>query len=311
MSNKSQLLLLKGCQNKNIEKQVITPSVIRITDNDVYSNFGDLMKIKGFITNFEKIDKLKELDLTITFGTDTYTIPFSDIMKNNTDIIKINNYGVENSNEDNDNAFIEFPHDLLLTHKIPLICFTFSKFTVSIKELDDDMTVYMVCDTYILDVEKREEIVRTNAVYNVKNIQEFKLKWESNTWTYRQHHCFNTFESVIDANFLTQGIIIKSPKNKVLQLKITLNDTIKCLEYDNNLINIYGEDIGDNLSYFGFNVEAKFNSNNQVGCINMSVIDKVNVKVRLLTFDLEPISIYTVSWNEIQYKDGLHLHNIN
>jgi len=299
MSNKNQLLLLNG---KDIEKQVITPSVIRITDNAVYANiFGDLMKIKGFITNFAKIDKLKELDFTITFGTDTYTIPFSDIMKDNNNLIKIYNYGIENSNEDYDNAFIQFPHDLLLTYKIPLIFLTLNSLTtVSIKGLDDDMTVDMVCDTYILDVEKREEMARTNAL---KNIQEFKLKWESNTWTYRQHHCFNTFESIIDAKFLTQGIIIKSPKNKVLQLKITLNDTIKCLEYDNNLINIYGEDIGDNLSYFGFNIETKFNSNNQVGCINMSVIDKVNVTVRLLTFDSEPITIYTVSWNEIQYKD--------
>ena len=47
-----------------------------------------------------------------------------------------------------------------------------------------------------------------------------------------------------------------------MSILITLNDTIKCLDYDNNLINIYGEDIGENLSYFGFNIEENFISDN-------------------------------------------------
>ena len=74
------------------------------------------------------------------------------------------------------------------------------------------------------------------------------------------------------------GIIINYPKNKIISLLITLNNTIKCLDYDNNLINIYGEDIGENLSYFGFNIEENFTSNNLIGCINISILDKVNVK---------------------------------
>ena len=32
MYHKIHLLLLKGCQDMNIEKQVITPSVVRISD---------------------------------------------------------------------------------------------------------------------------------------------------------------------------------------------------------------------------------------------------------------------------------------
>ena len=84
------------------------------------------------------------------------------------------------------------------------------------------------------------------------------------------------------------------------------------MDYDNNLINIYGEDIGENLSYFGFNIEEKFTSNNLIGCINLSILDKVNVKIRILNNDEEPalegnnpLEIYTVAWNEIKYKSGL------
>ena len=52
--------------------------------------------------------------------------------------------------------------------------------------------------------------------------------------------------------------------------------------------------------------------NNLIGCINMSILDKVNVKIRILNNDKEaklegnnPLEIYTVAWNEIKYKSGL------
>ena len=55
--HKIPLLLLTGCQDMNIEKQVITPSVVRISDKgvDKFSEYGDLIKIKGFITNVYNI----------------------------------------------------------------------------------------------------------------------------------------------------------------------------------------------------------------------------------------------------------------
>ena len=44
----------------------------------------------------------------------------------------------------------------------------------------------------------------------------------------------------------------------------------------------------------------------------MSILDKVNVKIRILNNDEEPklsgnesLEIYTVGWNEIKYKSGL------
>ena len=44
----------------------------------------------------------------------------------------------------------------------------------------------------------------------------------------------------------------------------------------------------------------------------MSILDKVNVKIRILNNDEEPklegnnpLEIYTVAWNEIKYKSGL------
>ena len=311
MKHKIQLLLLKGCQDKNIEKQVITPSVVRLSNKE-QNNFreqGDLMKIRGFITNFQNIDKLKKLDLTIMFGHDTYNIPFSFLLKYNNNLRKnfFKNYECEIS----DDYFIEFPHDILLKHKIPLISLTFSSFTIFIKELDENMIVDMVLDTYILDVDTRKEAAIIEKMYNIKSVQEFKIHLMGST--YKNEPCtLCIYESDITPKFLTQGIIINYPKHKIVNLLITLNDTIKCLDYDHNLINIYGEDIGDNLSYFGFNIEENFISNNQIGCINMSILNKVNVKIKMLNNDEEPILVehkplimYTIAWNIINYKMGL------
>jgi len=294
------LLLKKAYQDMNIEKQVITPSIVRITgkEEDKFREQCDLIKIKGFITNFKNINKLKELYLTIGFNySDTYKIPFSFLLDNN---------DVKKNEEDEDyDYFIKFPHDLLLTHKIPLISFQFSSLTIFIKGLDEKIIVDMVLDTYILDVDKRIEVATMEKTYNIKGIYDFKIdliKYEP--------YCFCDYESEIIPNFLTQGIIIKFPKHKIISILINLNNTIKCLDYNNNLINIYGEDIGENLSYFGFNIEEKFTSNNLIGCINMSILDKVNIKIRISNIyddndNNKSLLIYTVGWNEIKYKMGL------
>ena len=308
MLHKIPLLLLKGCQDMNIEKQVITPSVVRISDNgeDKFREQGDLLKIKGFITNVYNIPKLKKLYLIIEFnyGT-TYKIPFSFLFNYNNNVTKISNY----ESEHYDNYFIGFPQDLLLTHKIPLIALQFSPFTVSIEGLNENTIVDMVLDTYVLDNVRRKEVATTDKTYNIKSIYDFKINLMGSVY---EPYNFCDYESIIKPQFLTQGIIIKFSKRKIISILITLNDTIKCLDYDNNLINIYGEDIGENLSYFGFNIEEKFTSNNLIGCINMSILDKVNVKIRILNNNEEPklegnnpLEIYTVAWNEIKYKSGL------
>jgi len=55
MINKIQLLLLKGHQDKDIENQVITPSVVRLSNKE-QNNFreqGDLIKIRGLLLIFK------------------------------------------------------------------------------------------------------------------------------------------------------------------------------------------------------------------------------------------------------------------
>lgn len=312
LSSKISLLVLKGVQDKNIENQIITPSIVRIFNKE-QNNFrdqGDLMKIKGFITNLENIHKLKKLNLMIMFGDSSYIIPFSFLLTYNNNLREIYNYECKDSN-----YFIEFPHDILLTHKIPLISMEFSSFTVKIEGLDENMFVDMVLDTYILDIDRRKEVVITENIYNIKIIKEFKIHFIG---TDNEPDSFCNYESEITPNFLTQGIIINYPKNKIVSLLITLDNTIKYLDYNNNLINIYGEDIGENLSYFGFNINENFKSNNLIGCVNMSILDKVNVKIKLVDNKLDwsntpsylqtlnnDLTIYMVLWNEIKYKMGL------
>ena len=115
MQSKIQLLLLKGPQDKDIEKQVITPSVIRLS-NKKQNNFkehGDLIKIKGFITDFSNIDKLEKLNLTIGFGDYNYKIPFSFLLKYNNNNSLINKLKINSCSGYFIDYFIEFPHDIL------------------------------------------------------------------------------------------------------------------------------------------------------------------------------------------------------
>jgi hypothetical protein len=278
----------------------VIPTVFRISNKkeDKFKLWGDLTKIKGFITELKNLHKLKELNLSIGFGdNEPYNVPFSFLLNYNNNVRKINNY----ENEKQDNYFIEFPHDILLGHKIPLITLKYSPFTIYIEGLNENIIIDVVMNNYLIHKDEHIKAINLYKSYDVKFVNEHKI----NLISYEPNFC--DYENEIKINFLTQGIIIKTPKQKIISTLLTINKSLKRLDYNDNLINIYGEDIGDNLTYFGFNMDEKFTSNNKEGSISLYAAEIVNIKVRILNNtnkkpnNYKPLEIYTIEWNGLKY----------
>ena len=95
-------------------------------------------------------------------------------------------------------------------------------------------------------------------------------------------------------------------KKDIYQVEITLtkSDTdIIALDYNLDLVNIYGEEL-NNFTYFGFNVNENLKSTNLIGCLNLSVVNKVKVCVVMNNND-KKLDIYMPNWNVLTYSQGL------
>ena len=73
---------------------------------------------------------------------------------------------------------------------------------------------------------------------------------------------------------------------------------------------MYGFEIGNEkkLTYFGFNLEEDFKSNNFVGCVNMSRLENIKIIIELLDNERDntnDLIIYSICWNHIPYIQGM------
>lgn len=300
------LFEFKGVQdNEMIQKQqYTTPEIITLSFNTLLSlKYGDLIKIKGFIVKKDNINKLINEELEFSFGQEYFKIPFSFLIKSD------KNKLIYFTKNDETHCLINFPHDYFFNHKIPIIQLQFSKIGVRLTNKDCDYNVEIVVDKFFLDNTEKEEQKQladsiTPITHNIRNIKHFKIPFNN----YNKNNYTYTYKLETQISFLNQGIfIVKNCEHEIQNIKITLNDTIVAFNYDVNLLNIYAEDV-EKLTYYGFNVDEKYNSNNIVGCINMSLFDKVTIYITLNTlkdtYD-SYLDVYMPYWNIIMYKQGL------
>jgi hypothetical protein len=294
------LFAFKGAQDaKMIQNQQYTsPEIITIPFNKSLSlRYGDLIKIKGFIVKKDNINKLMNEELEFTMGSAYFKIPFSFLIKSDKNGLI---YFTKNGET---NCFIDFSHDYFFNHKIPIIQLQFSDISVRLTNKECDYNVKIVVDKYILDNEERKQLSSTvhPIKHNIRNIKHLKIPLNDqneNKYTYK-------LETQID--FISQGIFIVRNCKPFSQINITLNDNLIAFNYDVNLLNIYDDDVGM-LTYYGFNIDEKYNSNNIVGCINMSLFDKVTIYITLksLNDECEPyLDIFMPYWNILIYNQGL------
>lgn len=294
-------LLISGDQDKNIKKRIISPFIINIPKSDDtsqinYIEYGDLIKIKGFIIKKNDLYSLNDKKIIIQFGSSNYIIPFSFLSSMNT------------INYDNETYYIDFPHDYLLNHYIPIVYLQFGSFTLKIQDIQF-LDVKLVIESTYLDIDERRLLTTNEKLYDFRCIERFELY---SIGSGNQPNNVNIYESNIEAKLLCQGIIINCSKkfiNKFTVISDFGDQEIIIKDYNKFLIELYGFEIGNekNLTYFGFNLEEKFTSNNFVGCVNMSRLDNVKIIIELLENDHDKkndLIIYSICWNHISYING-------
>jgi hypothetical protein len=302
----SDLFHFRGVQDVAMipNQQITSPEIILLPFNRSLSlRHGDLMKIKGFIVNRNKIEKLMDEHLEFSFGHDeALRVPFSFLIrsdKNGMTFFK---------RDDVIYCFINFPHDYFFNHKIPMIKLKYIDFNVKVTNQTSDYNVEIVLDKYFLD--EKEKIKYNSELdvefcHNIRNIQYFKIplsKIENNLYTYKTD---------VEASLLTQGLFIVKDnvffRTEFYNVTIKLNNNVSALNYDVNLLNIYNEDVVK-LIYYGFNIDEKHDSTNVVGCLNLSRVDNVTITIEIKLFDEnhdEYLDIYMPNWNILMYKQGL------
>ena len=309
------LLNKKGVQDKlMIPKQQITqPEIIKMSFNKPINLKGsDLLNIKGFIVNKNNIDNLKNtyIEFTDDFNK-LFRIPFSFLIYSNTS-------NVSDFNRNNEiYSFIDFHHDYFFNHKLLIVIMVYNTLNVcltsnDIKDIKDFNIEIVIEKTYLEITERKEYLLYSDPTkpdlinleknsYNIRNIQHFNIPLCGLS---ENVHIYKTD---IDATLLNQGLfIIKDNNHQIINIKISLDDTCTVLDYDDNLLNIYNETVG-NLIYYGFNVSEKYNSNNLIGCINMSRYNKITITIKLKSIKEIPdtyLDIYMPQWNTFVYNKG-------
>jgi hypothetical protein len=291
-------------------QQITSPEIILLPFNRSFSlnliKCGDLLKIRGFIVNRNKIEKLMNESLEFSFGYEScIQIPFSFLIrseKNGMNFFK---------RDDEIYCFINFPHYYFFNHKIPMMKLKYSDFSVKVTNQTSDYNIQIVLDKYFLD--EKEKIKYNSELdvefcHNIRNIQHFKIPLDHQKMTDDNLY---TYKTDICASFLTQGLFIVkdagSFMTELYEINIKFNDNITALHYDINLLNVYNEDVGK-LIYYGFNVDEKHDSTNVVGCLNLSRVEKVTITIKIKLFDEKPdeyLDIYMPNWNTLMYKQGL------
>jgi hypothetical protein len=281
-------------------QQYTSPKILPIPFNKQLSlKYGDLIKIKGFILNGCDIQKITNEHLEICFGSSYFKVPFSFLIKSS------KNGAIYFNRNDKTRCFIDFPHDYFFNHKIPIFQMEYSDVSVKLTNETLDYNVEIVLDTHFLDAKEKSEInsIAKSIQHNIKNVEHFKIPFvecESNLHVYKTD---------ISVDFLNQGLfIVKNDDKEIQNITIVLNNSLTVLNYDVDLLNIYGEDVGG-LTYYGFNVGEKYDSNNAVGCINLSIFDTVTVIITMKHLKDKNqdnyLNIYMPYWNILMYKQGL------
>jgi hypothetical protein len=240
---------------------------------------------------------LNDKKIIIQFGSSDYIIPFSFLSSMNT------------INYDDDTYYIDFPHDYLLNHYIPIVSIIYCSFNLKMNQDIQFLDVKFVIESTFLNTDERNLFMKNDKVYNFRCIERFEsyLIGSGN-----QPYNVNIYELNAELRFLCQGIIIDCSKkfiNKITVIGDFGDQKITIKDYNKFLIELYGFEIGNEkkLTYFGFNLEEDFKSNNLVGCVNVYRYNNINIVIELLENECDKTNnliIYSICWNTIGYKYG-------
>jgi hypothetical protein len=202
----------------------------------------DLLKNEFFILEFKNNKNIRD-----------YKIPFSFLIAMN-NLIEIN-----------DKYFINFNHDYFYGPHFPIVHFNSLTMELSC-EISNNINVEIIFEYTLLEIEPRKKILWIKHQI-IKQIYFTTLQFNNN--------CYENNNFIL--RYVNAGLLINLPKNMIesIDLKFYLinNDTktfYDILNYNSELISIYGEEINSTMTYFSFACADKFNDYRKYG-INQSI----------------------------------------
>ena len=308
LQNDILCLLTKGVQENifGLERRVVRPFCVKIPrpgeQKVKFREMGDTIKIKGFILEGYVESEYSNDYIEIAWSQECYLkIPMSFLLAYKITVLSDNK------------IFIELPHNYLLDNaEIPLIALPFYEFEINIHSNSKyrNYEIYAVIDRSVYDVNERKELTQGKTHY-IRQIQPFTL---SKNISLNDSNKFS--EMLTSVGLLCQGIFVKNNKNNIKSIIVNAiqksnkedkpNTNIEILNYDRNLLTIYGEQISDELTYFSFNSLERFGSENMVGSFNFSRVEMCEVKIELInTENNNRCEVFFVNWNHMKYTGGL------
>jgi hypothetical protein len=290
-----------------IDKIVTKPITVNLNNKSKIPYFADLLKIKGFLVDKNKLELFKNEFFILEFknnkNTRNYNIPFSFLIAMN-NLIEIN-----------DKYFINFNHDYFFGPHFPIALFNTLTMKLSC-EISNNINIEIIFEYTFLERELRKKIMWFDNQI-IKQITFTTLQFNNN--------CYEN-NNVILRN-IVDGLLINLPKIMIesIDLKFYLknkNDDTKAyydiLNYNSELISIYGEEINSTMTYFSFVCTDKFNNYRKYGVkqsiytvcfydapsfngVNFNKVDGVSLRVNLKNNLNNELIVYFPYYSTINY----------
>ncbi len=314
------LLNLRNTQETlyKVDKTATQIIVLRLDNNNNYKHtltkHGDTVSFKGAIVNSKDILSLRNKLFTIEIGGAAYDIPFDFVLTNKIEI-------------DTDTFFIPFNQKYLLNHNILMVALAFHEVVLlihnidrhSLLSMDTNLKIDIICEYTYLENHIRKDMVcpEVTHTFNIRQIVQYVVpNTRSNPNPNLNCICY---KSCVQHNqrLLSDGLFIEHKLKNIKYVNVNVNKSssqkINVFNYNTGFTQLYGQSINDNLSYFGFNLNDKFDNTDYSKCINMAMVDSIDIEFWVSgdgdgdsdTECKDQLNCYLSYWSTVNYRAGM------
>jgi hypothetical protein len=285
----------------NINKQVKQPIIVNLNKKSLIPKISDFFVIAGFLVSKINFELLKKeyfiLEFKNSISTQIHKIPFSFLIE------------FDKITEINDKYYIKFNTTYFYNYYIPLITVP----NISQKLLKNDVSceisnnvnveIIFECLTCNLNCHIKFAYITTHLV---RQIHSIKLNYNSSC--YENNEC--------DLLNFCDGFMINLPKNMIesfdFKFYLKNEDNNKTyhdiLNYNSDLINIYGEELSPTMTYFAFGYKfdtyLKTNKPLDTG-FNFTKTDGTTLKIYVKNKINDEITVYFPYYEEFTYYNEI------
>jgi len=285
----------------NVKKRVTQPIIVKLNKKSKISqvpHLFDLLKIKGFLVDKINLELLKNEYFILEFKNKKYKqihkFPFSFLIEMN------------KLEEINDKYFFDFNYAYFYKFLLPINCYKNLDMELFC-EVSNNINIEIIFEYTLIDIKNCDKLlfplqIDSYVEIQVKQIELIELNYNNNY--YENNEC--------DLRNFSDGVIINLPKNMIESIDfkcyyLDKNNNTKgyfdILNYNSELINIYGIELSPTLTYFAFACNNTMNgieniSNRSLGYtenfhgINFFKTDGTSLKIHVKNKINDKLNVY-------------------